>query len=48
MQQNQQQVIPQQTENPMEKLKKLKEMFEMKLITGEEFITKKKEILDSM
>lgn len=48
MQQNQQQVTPQQTENPMEKLKKLKEMFEMELITGEEFATKKKEILDSM
>ncbi len=45
--QNQQQA-PQQTENPMDKLKKLKEMFDMELITQEEFTAKKKEILDSM
>ncbi len=48
MQQNQQQTIPQQTEGPMEKLKKLKEMFTMELITEEEFKAKKKEILDNM
>ena len=37
-----------QTESPMDKLKKLKEMFEMELINEEEYATKKKEILDSM
>ena len=45
--QNQQQA-PQPAESPMEKLKKLKEMFEMELITEEEFAGKKKEILDNM
>ncbi len=43
--QNQQQS---QAESPMDKLKKLKEMFDMELITDEEFAAKKKEILDSM
>ena len=43
--QNQQQTP---TETPMDKLKKLKEMFEMELITEEEFATKKKEILDKL
>lgn len=37
-----------QTEEPMDKLKKLKEMFEMELITEAEFSDKKKTILDSM
>jgi len=37
-----------QSENPLEKLKKLKEMYEMELITEEEFTAKKKEILDKM
>ncbi len=46
--QNQQQSLAPQTESPMDKLKKLKELFEMELITEEEFSTKKKEILDSM
>lgn len=47
--QNQQrQQAPKQTESPMDTLKKLKEMFEMKLITENEFAQKKKEILDDM
>ncbi|NPA67958.1 MAG: SPFH domain-containing protein [Chlorobi bacterium] len=37
-----------QDDDPMLKLKKLKEMFEMELITEEEFSTKKKEILNNM
>lgn len=36
------------TESPMDKLKKLKELFEMELITEEEFAAKKKAILDAM
>ena len=44
----QQQQTPQQTESPMDKLKKLKELFEMDLINEEEFSAKKKEILDGM
>ena len=47
MSQNQQQA-PVQQENPMDKLKKLKELFDMNLITEIEFTAKKKEILDSM
>lgn len=51
--QQQPQSQPQQTntpaqETPMEKLKKLKEMFEMELITEEEFKEKKKNILDEI
>lgn len=38
----------QQTEDPMAKLKKLKELFEMELITETEFTEKKKEILDTI
>ena len=37
-----------QADNPMTKLKKLKELFEMELITEGEFIEKKKTILDQM
>ena len=48
IQNQQQQQVPQQVESPVDKLKKLKEMFEMELITEEEFSTKKKEILDGM
>jgi membrane protease subunit (stomatin/prohibitin family) len=47
MNQNNQQ-IKQQTDGTIDKLKKLKEMFDMELITEEEFLSKKKEILDSM
>ncbi len=47
-QQNQQQNQAQKQEDPMEKLKKLKQMFEMELISEEEYKTKKKEILDTM
>ena len=47
-QQNSQQHTPTQTESPMDKLKKLKEMFDLELITEQEFTSKKKEILDSM
>ncbi len=36
------------SETPIDKLKKIKEMFEMELITEAEFIAKKKEILDNM
>jgi len=48
--QNTQQQPPQQTtsDDPMQKLKKLKEMFEMELITEQEFAAKKKEILDTL
>ena len=47
--QNQQQQAPQQTtESPMDKLKKLKELFDMELINEEEFASKKKEILEKM
>lgn len=38
----------QETEDPMRKLKKLKELFEMELITEEEFTKKKTEILSKM
>ena len=38
----------QQSENPMDRLKKLKEMFEMELITEEEFSEKKKEIIKDL
>ena len=38
----------QQTESPMDKLKKLKEMFEMELISEAEYSEKKKEVLASM
>jgi len=48
MNQGQQQTPPSTVESPMEKLKKLKELFEMELINEEEFSAKKKEILDSM
>lgn len=44
---NQQQSAP-QTESPVEKLKKLKEMFEMELITEQEYADKKQKILDTM
>jgi membrane protease subunit (stomatin/prohibitin family) len=44
-QQQNQQVTQQQTESPMDKLKKLKELFDMELINEEEFASKKKEIL---
>lgn len=43
-----QQQAAQPTESAMEKLKKLKELFEMELITEEEFTKKKKEILDNL
>ncbi len=43
-----QQTNSQQGESPMEKLKKLKELFEMELITEKEYTEKKKRILDSM
>ena len=46
MQQNQQAQQP--AENPMDKLKKLKEMYEMELISEDEYIAKKKEILDKI
>ena len=45
---NQQQSQAPQTESPMDKLKKLKELFEMELITEGEFTEKKKTILESM
>ncbi|HBK71101.1 MAG TPA: hypothetical protein DDZ39_05490 [Flavobacteriaceae bacterium] len=45
---NQQQQAPQQTESPMDKLKKLKELFEMELISESEYAEKKKTILDTM
>jgi len=48
MNQNAPQQNQQQTESPMDKLKKLKELFDMELINEEEFSTKKKEILDTM
>ncbi len=44
-QQNQQQT---QVASPMDKLKKLKELFDLELINDEEFSLKKKEILDTM
>lgn len=47
MQQAPQQQAP-QTESPMDKLKKLKEMFDMDLINETEYTEKKKVILDSM
>ncbi|MEP2240271.1 MAG: SHOCT domain-containing protein, partial [Maribacter sp.] len=42
--------VQEQTSNepPMNKLKKLKELFEMELITESEYTDKKKAILDSM
>ncbi len=43
-----QQANSQQEENPMGRLKKLKELFEMELITETEYTEKKKNILDSM
>ncbi len=46
--QNQQNTVQQEVENPMEKLKKLKELFEMELISDEEYSQKKKEVLDQM
>jgi len=48
--QNAQQQPPQQqaADDPMVKLKKLKEMFEMELITEQEFAAKKQEILDAL
>lgn len=39
---------PPLTETPMDKLKKIKELFDMELITEAEYAEKKKEILDSM
>jgi len=45
---NQQQEAQQQTESPMDKLKKLKELFEMELISETEYIEKKKVILDTL
>jgi len=44
---NQQQAT-QQTESPMDKLKKLKELFEMELISETEYAEKKKVILDTI
>ncbi|TPN86318.1 SPFH domain-containing protein [Aquimarina algicola] len=47
--QNAQQQPPQQNvDDPMAKLKKLKEMFEMELITEEEYAIKKQQILDTL
>ncbi len=43
-----QQQAQQQTETPMDKLKKLKELFEMELISETEYTEMKKTILDSM
>ncbi|HBS12018.1 MAG TPA: hypothetical protein DEO36_05655, partial [Flavobacteriaceae bacterium] len=40
--------VVEQTGNPIEKLKKLKEMFEMELISESEYIESKKAILSSM
>ena len=48
MSQGNQQQNTTQTESLMDKLKKLKELFEMELITGVEFTEKKKAILDAM
>ena len=49
MNQNQQpQQNSQQTESPMDKLKKLKELFEMELISESEYTEKKKVILDTL
>ena len=48
MNQGNQQQTSQQIESPLEKMKKLKEMFEMELITEEEYTEKKRVILDAM
>ena len=49
MQQQSPQQTPQQTGNPvMEKLKQLKELADMNLITAEEFENKKKELLSQL
>ncbi|WP_298781835.1 SPFH domain-containing protein [uncultured Polaribacter sp.] len=48
MNSNQPSNTQQQTESPMDKLKKLKELFEMELISESEYADKKKTILDSM
>jgi len=45
---SQQQQTSQQTESPMDKLKKLKELFDMELISETEYAEKKKAILDTM
>ena len=48
MLQNNQTSAPQQAEDPMSKLKKLKELFEMELISETEYTEKKKTILDRL
>ncbi len=45
---SQQQQTSQQTESPMDKLKKLKELFDMELISETEYAEKKKAILDTI
>lgn len=47
-QNTEQQQAPQQTESPMDKLKKIKELFEIELISEPEYAENKKTILDTM